>query len=940
MNISETIGKADLRAYKPVPFWSINSKLERSEIERQISEMNDFGLGGFIFHARAGLETPYLSDEWFEAIDVALKKARELGLKVWLYDEYGWPSGFAGGKLLSDEKNRAGFLRYELKNFFDESAYAVFVKRGSDSGCCDDFERVEATVPGVSEYYTINRLLSDAYCDILNSRVTELFIEETHEKYYARFKKSFGKELAGFFTDEPQYYRYETPISSVCEEEFSGVYGENLKDGLIWLFVQSEKGYPFRVKYYNLLNKLYCENYYKKLYDWCDRHGILLTGHSVEETFFFTQMWGGADCATSYLYEHIPAIDNLARDGTAEISAKSIGSVAAQTGKKLVMTETFGCSGYGVTPRELRLIADKQYVYGVDLMCQHLYNYTFSKLGKIDCPPSFGRIMPWKSFYKSFNGYFSKLGYMIANSDEKTEVAVITPMESVYLDYLRLDESKSRADVDAPFWRLLSELKKRGVSYHFINEKIAEKIGRAENGRLIIGERGYSQVVLNPGREMKCFTLGLLKEFSRQGGEIFGKSLPEFIDGRKAVVALPLIEDFDKLKKPTEIAFDGEVAYSYRTLGGREFVFVVNESEKPVTMTTKERFSAYDLITDEYRGGKNENVVPARSGMIFELGDIGGYDDIGESNDEGESEKSTHFTAIVPKYVASDENTLVIDDVTVKTEDGRTFEGYFHGVYERLVKSGYVGKADVTFRFSSDGNHLAKLIIEKQKSGYKSFNGEKLKFKLSENDVGYEFSDIIVKKGENVLAYAIDFSDGERVGKILYDPTVPESLRNCIAYETGIEQIFVRGRFDCKSGAIESEKPKAAGDLTSQGLENFFGKVVYSFDYDFDGKPVKFIPNGDFTACALTIDDKKYEILLSDGVTVRDVDGKKTVLVECYSTLRNAFGPFYFKGREESGVGSDAFTLRGGWNADGTNPGYDGKKRLIPFGLKSMFVSR
>lgn len=165
------------------------------------------------------------------------------------------------------------------------------------------------------------------------------------------------------------------------------------------------------------------------------------------------------------------------------------------------------------------------------------------------------------------------------------------------------------------------------------------------------------------------------------------------------------------------------------------------------------------------------------------------------------------------------------------------------------------------------------------------------------------------------------------MGKILYDPTVPESLRNCIAYETGIEQIFVRGRFDCKSGAIESEKPKAAGDLTSQGLENFFGKAVYTFDYDFDGTPVRFAPKGDFTACALTIDGKNYEVLLTDGVTVRDVDGKKTVLVECYSTLRNAFGPFYFKGREESGVGSDAFTLRGGWNADGTNnPGYDGKR--------------
>lgn len=922
MNISEILKNADLKAFNPVPFWSINSKLERGEIERQISEMKNFGLGGFIFHARAGLETPYLSDEWFDMVKVALEKAKELGLKVWLYDEYGWPSGFVGGKLLKDEKNRAGFLRYRVKATFDRSAFAVFVKKG------DDYERIERPVEGINEYHTIYRLLSDAYCDILNPQVTELFIKETHEKYYERFKNSFGKELAGFFTDEPQYYRYETPISSVCEEEYRNVYGENLKDGLIWLFVQDENGYPFRVKYYNLLNKLYCENYYKRLYDWCDLHGVSLTGHSVEETFFFTQMWGGADCATSYLYEHIPAIDNLARDGTAEISAKSIGSVAAQTGKKLVLTETFGCSGYGVTPKELKLIADKQYVYGVDLMCQHLYNYTFSKLGKIDCPPSFGRIMPWKSFYKSFNGYFSKLGYLIANSEEKTEVAVVTPMESIYLDYLRLDESKSRLEVDVPFIGLLSKLKKRGVTYHFINEKIAEKLGRTENGRLIVGERSYSQVVLNPCKEMKGSTLNLLKEFSNEGGEIFGKTLPEFIDGKRAEVTLPLVSDFDKLKKPTDISFDGEVAYSYRTLGGKDFVFVVNETEKPVIMTTGEKFSAFDLTTGEYFGGRTKNVVPARSGMIFELGDIGNSEDLSLSS------------TIVPEYVSADENTLVIDNVTVKTENGKTFEGYFHGVYERLVKSGFGGKANVSFKFSSDGNYPAKLIIEKQKTGYKSFNDEKLRFKQSENDIGYEFSEVCVKKGENILSYTIDFEDGERVGKILYDPTVPESLRNCIAYETGIEQVFVRGDFDCENGKIVAKKRKIAGNLTLQGLENFFGKVVYSFDYDFDGDPVRFVPNGDFTACNFIVDGKNYEVALTDGVTLRGVSGKKTVTVECYSSLRNLYGPFYFKGREESGVGSDAFTLRGSWNDDGTNKDYDGQKRLIPFGIKDISVLR
>jgi len=72
--------------------------------------MNDFGLGGFIFHARAGLETPYLSDEWFEAVGVALEKAKELGLKAWLYDEYGWPSGFVGVKTFKRREKSRGFF--------------------------------------------------------------------------------------------------------------------------------------------------------------------------------------------------------------------------------------------------------------------------------------------------------------------------------------------------------------------------------------------------------------------------------------------------------------------------------------------------------------------------------------------------------------------------------------------------------------------------------------------------------------------------------------------------------------------------------------------------------------------------------------------------------------------------------------------------------------
>ena len=91
-------------------FWSWNDKLEQKKLIKQIERMRDCGFGGFFMHARSGLKTEYLSKEWFDCVRTCIKKAKELKIKPWLYDENGWPSGAAGGRLLSDEKCLENFL--------------------------------------------------------------------------------------------------------------------------------------------------------------------------------------------------------------------------------------------------------------------------------------------------------------------------------------------------------------------------------------------------------------------------------------------------------------------------------------------------------------------------------------------------------------------------------------------------------------------------------------------------------------------------------------------------------------------------------------------------------------------------------------------------------------------------------------------------------------
>jgi len=114
----ETIDPADYS--DPVAefgaFWFWNGEMREDEMELQLREMKEAGLRSVVFHPRFGMGGGdfgeygshsgreeieyYLSDEYFEKIGFCLELCKELGLKVILYDELNWPSGYAGGRVL------------------------------------------------------------------------------------------------------------------------------------------------------------------------------------------------------------------------------------------------------------------------------------------------------------------------------------------------------------------------------------------------------------------------------------------------------------------------------------------------------------------------------------------------------------------------------------------------------------------------------------------------------------------------------------------------------------------------------------------------------------------------------------------------------------------------------------------------------------------------
>ena len=268
--------------YCPIPFWSWNERLNEEETREQVRAMKRAGLGGFFMHARGGLQTEYMGDEWFANIEAAIDEAEHCDMRAWAYDENGWPSGFGNGVV-----NGKG-VAYQQKYLRMEEALQH--EKEHIAKCGEHYF-----------YYEVNPF----YVDTLDKKVVAEFIKYSYEPYYEKFKN----RIEGFFTDEPQISRNGIPWSFVFEKEYEKRYQENLLEHLEELFLPKGAYQDTRIKFWKMVTDLFSENYMKQIYDWCSERGLKLTGHLLLEESLESQLTTNGACMPHYEYFHIPGVD-------------------------------------------------------------------------------------------------------------------------------------------------------------------------------------------------------------------------------------------------------------------------------------------------------------------------------------------------------------------------------------------------------------------------------------------------------------------------------------------------------------------------------------------------------------------------------------------------------------------------------------------------------
>ncbi len=542
-------------AYRGKPFWAWNGKLEPDELRRQIRAMHRAGLGGFFMHSRVGLDTAYLSDDWFACVDACLDEAKQLGMEAWLYDEDRWPSGAAGGLVTKNPQYRARELMMDLlpspkELTWDDDTLAAFTATVAGSQARDVAPIARGTAPntlgagqvilrfrvqvqGCSSWYN-----GYTYLDTLSHEAVRAFITATHDVYRQRAGKEFGRAVPGIFTDEPNHGHklgadnntFDSrglPWTATLLTAFTQRYGYDLLPHLVELVydVDGQAVTPARYHYHDCVTHLFVDAFSRQIGAWCEEHNLLFTGHVLEEDSLVRQTNVVGSAMRFYEYMQAPGMDLLTEHWRIFNTAKQVSSAARQFGRRWRLTETYGCTGWDFPFAGHKALGDWQVALGINLRCQHLSWYTMQGEAKRDYPAAIFYQSPWWELYPVVEDYFARLHAVLTRGTEVRDLLVIHPVESAWLrcksGWMQDAETYT---LDGQFFALCDTLLAGHVDYDFGDEELLARHARvrATNGgaELVVGAATYRAVLVPPQLTMRATTLALLEQFAAAGGTV------------------------------------------------------------------------------------------------------------------------------------------------------------------------------------------------------------------------------------------------------------------------------------------------------------------------------------------------------------------------------------------------------------------------------------
>jgi len=420
------------REFSMASFWFWNDALDEAEIVRQIADFEAHGVYGFVIHPRVGLprDIAWMSDRMLHFMRIAVKEAQRRDMFVILYDEGMYPSGSSSGQVVA--ANPAYQCRCLAKIALDENSKNLLNPLNLLTNVVATFKRpngrqiaiidrpVDSVIRGLHYIGAGPEEDTPPAADILNPDATATFIRLVYDRYAEALGDHFGKTIRAIFTDEPGLLgrpreRDIWPGTTGILEHVNAYLGYDFTPHLPALWYDDEPDAErYREDYKCALAHRLEETFYRQLYEWCEAHGIALTGHP-----------GRGDDIGYLRYFHIPGQDIVWRwvlpgptalEGPESTQGKCSSSAALHLGRWRNSNECFGAYGHGFTWEEMKWLVDWCFVRGVNLLYPHAFFYSIRGPRKDERPPDVGPHSPWWDEYKPFADYVRRMSWLNTDS--------------------------------------------------------------------------------------------------------------------------------------------------------------------------------------------------------------------------------------------------------------------------------------------------------------------------------------------------------------------------------------------------------------------------------------------------------------------------------------------------------------------------------------------
>lgn len=513
-------------AFSPGYFWMWNAKLDADRLIAQLEDMHAHGMRSVCIHPfpkgfRKGIlethmEPDYLTPEYLAVFAKVVKRAAELGMDAWLYDEGGWPSGGACGLIAKADAKGAFRPRRLTLSADGELSLEAFPYRGNPP-----------------------------YPSMIEAGATEAFLKMTHAAYAAAMPDAIGKTVRFAFTDEPNMpvAFAANPPSLGWTADFDRVFRErkrydlrpHVKELLSRWDETDDHLARIRIDYHDVRADLFVERFLLPIRDWCRAHGMVSGGHlNGEDVPERTVEYGYGDLLRSLRAMDCPGVDVIWKQlfpPTDERAATTLpfpryaASAMHQNGGRFALSESFAIFGDGCTPDQMKWIVDYQLVRGINRFVFGYYAVSNARQWMLLFEPHSGPVVPYWDFEPHWFRYIERTASFMAKGRPGAEIAVFYDVRGIWAG------GADRESAVRNHYAVATALDRMNRDYDFVNDRSLASAEVTGDGAIKVGAMTYRALVLPSSKWMSDAARAKVESFRKAGGIVAAGSdltvLPE-----------------------------------------------------------------------------------------------------------------------------------------------------------------------------------------------------------------------------------------------------------------------------------------------------------------------------------------------------------------------------------------------------------------------------